>query len=430
METRYFSAILKRKATLEGILVQGIPVFLLTYVFFIPFPHTTAIKEICFYVPLTLTLILIGSNRISFSFKTPLSLPFALFTCWAIIDLYFALDKGNSIHDIYAHLLKYMAFYFMVVNFFDSARKLSLLIWVLIASAVVLSLGSIVYFYIFKGATISGQLGYNFPEISPNILSLLLLPAVILSLNCALRTATFGRRMLFIFPLLITVVSLFLTQTRSTFLALILGASILLLKNIKMLLIVILGIVVIAGIMPGRDRFSVSSIIDKILYTDRIKIGLAFIEIVKDYPVTGIGFGMQTYYDDKMLEKYNSRLPPQFRQEVPHKAPHNILIDISVRLGLVGLALFLYIWFSFIRMSCKLIGKGRTDFVRNWGLCFLSIFIAILIPGMVENTNSGPPAVFLYTVFALTTITNNLDRQQEPAVDEAGNLMVGQLGKQ
>lgn len=427
METRHFSSILKNEYAWQGILVQGISVFLLGYIFFIAIPHTTAIQEICFYVPLALTFMLIAARRIAFNLDTPLSVPFLLFACWAIIDLYFALDKRNSIHDIYAHLFKYLAFYFMVVNFFDSTRKLSLLIRTIIASSVVLSLGSIVYFYVFKGATISGQLGYNFPETSPNILSLMLLPAVILSLNCTLQSGTWGRKILFMVAFFITMISLFLTQTRSTFLGLILAVCILLLKDVKKLLIVILGILVIAGIMPGKDRFSVSSIIDKILHTDRIKIGLAFIEIVKDYPVTGIGFGMQTYYDDKMLEKYNSRLPRQFRQEVPHKAPHNILIDVAVRLGLTGLALFLYIWFSFIRMGFMLAGKGRTDFVRNWGLCFFSIFIAILIPSMVENTSSGPPAVLMYTVFAMMTITYRLDRRQI-RIEKSG-IMLCEPGK-
>jgi len=88
------------------------------FLFFTPFSHTTAIKEICFYLSIFVVLIIICSKKIDFSFKSPLSLPFALFTVWAFIGLFFALYKKNSIHDFYAHLLKYLAIYYIMINFF------------------------------------------------------------------------------------------------------------------------------------------------------------------------------------------------------------------------------------------------------------------------------------------------------------------------
>jgi hypothetical protein len=64
------------------------PVLMGIFLFFTPFSHTTAIKEICFYLSVFIVLILICFNKINFSFKSPLTLPFALFTIWAFIGLF------------------------------------------------------------------------------------------------------------------------------------------------------------------------------------------------------------------------------------------------------------------------------------------------------------------------------------------------------
>jgi O-antigen ligase len=133
--------------------------------------------------------------------------------------------------------------------------------------------------------------------------------------------------------------------------------------------------------------------------------------MVKDYPITGIGFGMQTYLDENLLNKYNEKVPAKYRQQTPYQAPHNLLVDVAVRTGLVGFALFLYIIFKFLRVSWQIITSGKDDFVRHWGLCFLAAFVAVFIQGQFENTMSGPPAIILYTIFAMMVILWNIQSQ-------------------
>jgi O-antigen ligase len=162
--------------------------------------------------------------------------------------------------------------------------------------------------------------------------------------------------------------------------------------------------------MPVRDRFTPTDFREKIQATDRFSIALTYIEIVKDYPLVGIGFGMQAYGEDGLLNKYNSRLPIQYRQPVPAKAPHNILIDVAVRTGLLGLCLFLYILFSLVKMAKGLIKNGNSSFLREWGLCLFAAFAAIFIQGLFENTLSGPPAIILYTIMGMMTILWRLNQ--------------------
>jgi len=129
------------------ILNLSVPILMGTFIFFTPFPHTTAIKEICFYLSVFIVLLLIYFQEIDFSFRSPLTLPFALFVIWVFIGLFFALDKGNSLHDFRAHLLKYLAIYYILINFISCRKRLIILSWIIIISATIFSIGGLTNFY-------------------------------------------------------------------------------------------------------------------------------------------------------------------------------------------------------------------------------------------------------------------------------------------
>ena len=133
------------KEKIFTILTLSVPVLMGIFIFFNPFPHTTAIKEICFYSSFFIVLVLIYFKKIDFSFKSPLTLPFVLFTAWVFIGLFFALDKENSIHNFRAHLLNYLVLYYILINFFNSRKRLHGLSWIMIISATIFSIGGIYY---------------------------------------------------------------------------------------------------------------------------------------------------------------------------------------------------------------------------------------------------------------------------------------------
>jgi hypothetical protein len=143
------------------VLNLSVPVLMGIFIFFNPFPHTTSIKEICFYGAVIIVLILICFKKIDFSLKSPLTLPFALFIAWVFIGLFFALDKGNSLHDFRAHLLKYLAIYYILVNFFNSRKRLIILSWIIIISVTIFSIGGLTYFYVILKNPISTRFGFS-----------------------------------------------------------------------------------------------------------------------------------------------------------------------------------------------------------------------------------------------------------------------------
>ncbi|MDO9565369.1 MAG: O-antigen ligase family protein [Candidatus Desulfaltia sp.] len=396
------------KEKIFKILSLSVPVLMGIFLFFVPFPHTTAIKEICFYGSIFIVLILICVKKIDFSFKSPLTFPFMLFVAWAFIGLFFALDKGNSIHDFRAHLLKYIVFYYILINSFNSRKRLIGLSWVIIISATIFSIGEIYYFYFMLGNSFSAKLVTGLPEIPVNWVGYITVTAAIFSLhhiitasNLYVKTISF----ISLFPLCILSV---LTQARSTVLALFLSVIILCFKN-KKILIACLGIILIAIAMtPLKNRFIHVNPITSL----RFDINYMTFEIIKDFPIIGIGFGMETYKNGKHinLEEYNKKVPEKYRQSSIHNDPHSMLPSIAVRTGLVGLALFVYILFISFKMCWDCIRNGKDDFIKRWGRCVAAVFVVVIVIGNFEPFFSHVPEVVLYTSFAMMTILWRLNK--------------------
>jgi hypothetical protein len=388
------------------------------FIFFNPFPHTTAIKEICFYGSVIIVLILIYFKKIDFSFKSPLTLPFALFTAWAFIGLFFALDKGNSIHDFRAHLLKYMLLYYILINSFNSRKQLVGLSWIIIISATIFSIGEIYYFYFMLDNSFSTKLLPGLEEIAVNQIGFITVTAAIFSLYYIITTGTLYVKIISLaclFPLCFLSV---LTQTRSTALALFLSAIILCFKN-KKVMVVCLGIILFAVcISPLKNRFiHVNPVTDL-----RLDINYTTLEIIKDFPIIGIGFGMETYGNRKHinLDAYNKKAPVKYRQKSIHIFPHSILFSVAVRTGLVGFALFLYAAFISFKTCWNCIRDGKDDFIRRWGLCVVSVLVAVIVMGIFEAWSRHVQAVVLYTALAMMTVVwklNNASTEDSTGTD-------------
>jgi hypothetical protein len=62
-------------------------------------------------------------------------------------------------------------------------------------------------------------------------------------------------------------------------------------------------------------------------------------------------------------------------------------------------------------MSWKILRYAKGDNLKSWALCTTASLMALLIQGLFENTMSGPPAILLYTLFAMITILWSIDRR-------------------
>jgi len=403
---------------------QGIPAWIFAlvagFIFLNPFPHVTALKEISFYAAVGLTCGSIALKRTAFRFTAPLTVPFLLIFLWSLIGIVFAIDKVNTVHDIYAHLIKYLALYFLIVNVFDSRVRLNALAWTIILSTASFCIWSVSYFYLFLGHPIGQQLGVEvFKEIPTNIIGIVTVFGILLSLQMLSLESRTRQRIAIILLLALMVLATLLTQTRSTFLALFCVLVILSLRN-RLMLIFIVTIVILISILPVKNRLTPSAILDKLKNDSRINISHTYVEVIKEFPIHGIGFGLQSYAEANFLKKYHDRVDPAKRTADIITAPHNFFIDILVRLGIIGLALYLYALYKAMMMVIKLAMNKEDRYIRNWGLTLFCALVAFLIQGMFENVHSGPAAVVFFSVLAMITILWRITQNEGKSMSPAG----------
>ena len=392
-------------------LAASIPVLLGIFVFLVPFPHTTTIKEICYYLSVFVVVALFLFRKIQFSFQTPLAFPGILFVIWCFFGLFFAVNLANSMHDFYAHLLKYVLLYFILINVFCSLKRLSALSWILIASASSLFVWRLYYYYVKLGTPFAERFGACFTEVTTNLIGIIAVVSIVFSIHNISQAKGWLGRIFFASCLLPALAVIFLAQTRSVLLALVVSLLVVLSARKKVLAGVLLLLAVILSVSPVGGRFT-NNMADNL----RIKHGLLVWEVVKDYPVTGIGFGMQTFGGDLDLQRYNARLPERFQGQEILLNPHNMYTDIAVRTGIPGIIFFLGIVFSFFRMLWQLRENGASDGIVSWVNAVFAAGLSFFIIGFFEPVFSHYPESVLCVIFAMGTIVWRINRENRPSM--------------
>jgi len=385
-------------------------VYMLTglLVFLIPFPRLTALHEITFYTALALTLFLHFSGKRPFLIKSPLTSSFALFLAWSLLGLFFALDPLNSLNDLYGHFIKYLIFYYLTVNCFASYQGVLTLVWILAIAATLFSGSAFVSHYVFSQYPVSSRLGV--PAVlglTSDYIGYFTLPAILLCLTL-IREGASARSKFFSAILAAGAASAtLLTQSRATFIAAFCSVAVLYSRKRAAFVAAVLLLFSLIFFVPSfGDRFTVR----QFTHDQRVGIYLTTWHVIRDYPLAGIGFGMQTYGNPNMIDlaAYSQRVPAEYRQDPPIRSPHNTLLDTMVRTGAIGLLIYLYMQLAFMRMGLTVIRRSQDPRIKHLGLCVLSVYGAVFIQGLFSDGAFGPQAWMLYFSFALMTILWNI----------------------
>ena len=124
----------------------------------------------------------------------------------------------------------------------------------------------------------------------------------------------------------------------------------------------------------------------------REKIWSAAIDMIRDYPVTGIGI-------DQFYQLYGTRyVDPGGWSERYTSHPHNLVLDFWLQLGLIGLAILGGIVWLAVRRGWAVRG-GRNDLV---GAALIAGLVGGFAHGMIDNGFFLPDlAAFLWLTLAL-----------------------------
>ena len=120
-------------------------------------------------------------------------------------------------------------------------------------------------------------------------------------------------------------------------------------------------------------------------------------KLIKISPVIGYGTGsekqllQETYFREKLYNSYIN----EFNS-------HSEYLSLLLKMGIIGLALFIYVLFS-----------GYLDAWKKRNLCFLGFLILITVVGVSENVLDLNKGIFFYSFFFSLFYIKN-----KPVVDE------------
>ena len=208
----------------------SIPVFMGIYIFLKPM-RFSAINEICFYLSVAILILLLLFRKTAFTLRSPLTLPFILFFLWAVFGLFFTIDFKNTLHDLYSHLLKYLIVFYLLVNYFNSPKRLQILAWVAIASATIFSIGAVIQYYFIEGFTFSTRLGLTFKEMPTDNIGFVTIFGICLFFHFIYKSKNIFYKILLVNCFFIMAITTLLTQSRGSFLGLFAALVILCFQN-------------------------------------------------------------------------------------------------------------------------------------------------------------------------------------------------------
>ena len=400
------------EGNLPPILSRALLFTLGIYIFIIPFPYRTALQEICFYSSLALFTLLYVSERRSISFKTPLSGPFLLFSAWVFVSLFFAMNKQNSVHDFFAYLMKDMALFFLVFNIFGSKKRFTLLTWIIIVSAGIFSIGGMFYFYGILKMPVEQRLGLPEVGLGVNYIGYVTVLAIFFSATHFLHFRTSLGTLVSCFSIVGATLATLFTVTKGTLLGVIPLLAILFNRKRVLVLVSVIVVLLILA-MPVKRMFTT---VTNIVENDRPMIWYNYIQMVKDHPVTGIGFGMQTYTPELL----NSYAEKHYKM-LQFYAPHNTIIDVAVRCGIPGLVLFLYILFAFVRTGIGLIRNSEDPFIKEWALCLMTVFASYLIQGLFSDLFLGIQVKYFFIILSMMAILWKLHAENRATMNDVAS---------
>ncbi len=344
-----------------------------------PFPHTTTIYEICYYLALTLSFFYFGRKRELTFLRNPLTLPVAIFTFWAFVSLFGALDIKTSVHDFNGHLLKYIALFAMLVTFANTKKRLKILAWLVVVSVTISSAHGLYIFYVKLGQHFTRRFILSDPEYPVGPVGVMAMYAFLFGLTlCRLEKS---RLLRFCLILCLTVlgVSVFAVQSRAILLAMPLVFVVMFWGN-KKLLVVFLVLALGVGLFTMK-RLRGNPL--KVSYSPRLTINYVAFLVFKEHPIKGIGFGINTFGNPKFIdhESYRKRVPENIRSSAVISSPHDMYMGMAIRTGLPGLLLYLYILFVSLKMCVKVVSYTNDNSVKLWGYCAGSCLTLIIIYG-------------------------------------------------
>jgi O-antigen ligase len=211
----------------------------------------------------------------------------------------------------------------------------------------------------------------------------------VLTLGSQLLLGKRKRRFLLLVPAVLGTLTLFLSLTRNAWVGLAAGILLLAAMWRRWLLLAYPAVALFIWLaLPHSVMERVVSSVDPQQHSnyDRVCMAISGAEMVRDYPLTGVGLGMVS----RLYPLYRRDDAPRWR--VPHL--HNNPLQIAAERGLPALAAYLWLLFAYFTFTWR--GLSRlTGERRAAAAASLTAMVGITVAGLFEYNFWSAPVQYL-----------------------------------
>ncbi len=332
--------------------------------------------------------------------RTPYDYAFAAYFTLELISAVLSDDKAEA--------FKNLKRFFLVLNVyavalsFDSKKKSESGIKIISATIALLSVVEIVLSVNLGKDRLSVFQHYMTTGGLKMIVSLLLMPFVF-------AEETRKRdRLFFVGTLIPILLSLLLTNTRSSWLGFLAGMAVVGGLYYKKLLGGLVALVVVFFFFAPQNQIDRAKSIVDLEHPNnvgRVKMWTTGIEMWKDKPIFGFG-------DIDLYEPYSRYRTPGIDEPAGHL--HNNYIHLLVTLGVGGFAVVMFLFFKIVQTQYLIFARNKSNaFPRNISLGALAVFAGFLVNGFFEwNFGDHEIMVFVWFTTGLCLTLNSITKTE------------------
>lgn len=328
-----------------------------------------------------------GTNRDLRLFYSPVDKYILLFCTVFLVSTFTSVTVSGS---LFTGLITVLFAFFAIVfsNSVTNRRQTDLVIQLIVTAGAVVALYGI-YQYLFydpgkAGSWVDSDMFSNITNRvystlgNPNVLSEYLLLVIPFGAACVFTGKTWWQKAFFICCLLVMTVCLVVTFSRGGYLGLILVAAIfIIMLDARFILIGVVAAIALYFVLPQTivERFtSIGNMSDSsTMY--RVYIWWGTIAMLKDYWFSGIGPGTNAFNLIYPAYGYNTIAAPH---------AHNLFLQLMCDSGIVGLVMFLFVLFSYYRMTFGAFSRTKDKTTRIYLIAAIASISSFLLQGMTD----------------------------------------------
>jgi O-antigen ligase len=145
-------------------------------------------------------------------------------------------------------------------------------------------------------------------------------------------------------------------------------------------------------------------------FSNRMPAWQAAVDIIKDRPLLGYGWGMKKYTElvgqEKFLEKWKVEKPYVYEFYTVYKnvffPPHNLFLEVALQGGLLGLGAFIIFLGAYLFYLIKSVVHNGTDTAYNFSIILIGgTLLSFMIMSLMSNELGNVSGKILFTVLGL-----------------------------